>query len=224
MFFTLQATHSPFPCCAITTLRFVLVLLLLALLLTKFVGVGLRWPLPDVSDEDSTPFSPLSCQSTGGDFEDIPDENWLSASILGQWPTIQENGKFPLVGFDFPPGYPTARLYPASSATYTLESDSSTHTIECFSRSSTASKTVECPSPFLLPTDPDNVNACVMPCPIAGAQLLHVRGFCLWSTKLPLFFIIFKSAFSTGEYNVMWISAVVPGCYGMSLNVFMALT
>ncbi len=150
-----------------------------------------------VADKELNLFAPLACDITGGVAEDLDPKDWFRSHIFGRNPADNDPGGKKIVqSNDFPTGMAKTSLFPKSSSEYTLP-DGTTHDIACTVRSFAEAEAVECPAPFLPPVKESAVS-CVMPCPI--------------------------TAFSDGEYTLMWMFSVLPGIIGFILNTLLGAT
>jgi hypothetical protein len=125
---------------------------------------------------------PFRCDVSGGNIDDIQDEDWVRAVLLGRWPSTSHTSGLPVWSNQFPAGMATDRLYPVSSSVYTLPDGRGEVDVACSSLASTMAKKARvCPDPWLQPTidSKNSPKTCVLPCPLP--------------------------AFSDGEYDLMWI-------------------
>ena len=124
--------------------------------------------------------SPPGCEVSGGILSDIDDRDRYWSFISGRLPSSEDDEYFLWSNF-FPLGIISTDLYPAATSTYSL--NDMEYQVPCATRKDTEVEAVECPDPFLSPVRPSSV-PCVGACPI--------------------------SAFSSPEFSMMWLSAVIP--------------
>jgi hypothetical protein len=144
------------------------------------------------------PFTLSQCDVTGGTLDDIPDENRISAFLLGRHP-YKEHAFGKKYSPYFPEGMSLEAMYPEVASSYEdpdrgrLYSNVPCHHLEDYRVDET-----ECPDGFLPPVDPRNPRRCISPCPVP--------------------------AFSEAQYTTMWMASSVAGLFGLLLNIFMVST
>ena len=102
--------------------------------------------------------SPLPPDVNGGVAEDIPQEEWGSAFLLGRLPHSEISGmRHP---FSFPMNMATEQLYPIESSKY-VHSDGVAYDVQCFNPGDKKVEDIKCPDPFVPPLMDGSIDPCV---------------------------------------------------------------
>jgi hypothetical protein len=143
------------------------------------------------------PFHLLPCNATGGNLDDIPDGDEISAFLLGQYPATPGSA-MGILSVDFPPNVDGAALYPEEFSKYTTE-EGGVYDVQCFvPGEEPEAAAFVCPFPFVSPVEGYTGSSCVKACPVP--------------------------AYTAEEYDSMWVAYAVPSTIGFALNLFMGIT
>jgi hypothetical protein len=170
----------------------------LAAVVVSSGGAAERFFKKEIRGDTSTwaPFHLLPCDVTGGNLDDIPDGDEISAFLLGQYPPSES--VMGVLAIDFPPNVDGAALYPEEFSTYTT-AEGEMYDVQCFiSGEEPEAAAFVCPAPFLSPIEAQTSANCVKACPVP--------------------------AYTIEEYDLMWVAYSIPSTVGLALNLFMCAT
>jgi hypothetical protein len=142
----------------------------------------------DIPRPLDAPFRLFDCDVSGGDRDQIADEDAVASFIVGRWPATHADNPMSL---EFPVGMSTSAMWPEESSQYLL-GDVEVE-VACFIPGVTeVISEVNCPLPFLSSTEEGTNAPCVFACPVP--------------------------AYDSDQYSAMWSITVLLGLWGLSLN------